>query len=105
MAAMGHTLQVLELRMKPSKQLLIPTRDYCWTRSQRRKSQSSFVCFSLNHGFDLLTQVGFGLVGVAPDASLYMYRIMGCNGGATTDVILQGMERAGEAGVDVISMS
>ncbi|EOO01147.1 putative subtilisin-like protease protein [Phaeoacremonium minimum UCRPA7] len=49
--------------------------------------------------------VGFGIVGVAPEASLYMYRILGCEGGVTDDVIIQGFQAAAEEGVDLISMS
>jgi hypothetical protein len=33
--------------------------------------------------------MGFGLVGVAPEASLYMYRIFGCSGYTTTEMSKQ----------------
>ncbi|KAH8891808.1 subtilisin-like protein, partial [Thozetella sp. PMI_491] len=49
--------------------------------------------------------VGFGITGVAPEATLYMYRVLGCNGGVTDDVMMQGFQRAAEDGVDLISMS
>jgi subtilisin family serine protease len=49
--------------------------------------------------------VGFGVVGVAPDASLYAYRIFSCTGSAADDIIMQAFERAGKDGVDLISMS
>ncbi|TDZ19833.1 Minor extracellular protease vpr [Colletotrichum orbiculare MAFF 240422] len=49
--------------------------------------------------------VGFGIVGVTPDASLYAYRVLGCTGGVTDDIIMQGMEKAASDGVDLISMS
>lgn len=49
--------------------------------------------------------MGFGLVGVAPDATLYAYRIFSCSGSSADDVIMQAFERAGKDGVDVISMS
>jgi len=49
---------------------------------------------------------GFGMTGVAPDASLYMYRIFSCvSDSTTTDVILAAMIQAAADGVDVISMS
>ncbi|KAM0485392.1 hypothetical protein ACHAPX_001378 [Trichoderma viride] len=54
---------------------------------------------------------GFPISGVAPEASLYAYRIFGCGlgGGAreggTTDLVLQAMLKAFEDGVDIISMS
>ncbi|KAI3534954.1 hypothetical protein CABS01_16042 [Colletotrichum abscissum] len=49
--------------------------------------------------------VGFGISGVAPDASLYAYRVLGCSGGVTDDILMQGFERAASDGVDLISMS
>ncbi|KAL6905046.1 peptidase S8/S53 domain-containing protein [Trichoderma evansii] len=54
---------------------------------------------------------GFPISGVAPEASLYAYRIFGCGlgGGAreggTTDLVLQAMLKAFEDGVGIISMS
>ncbi|KAH8798637.1 peptidase S8/S53 domain-containing protein [Xylogone sp. PMI_703] len=48
---------------------------------------------------------GFGLVGVAPEASLGMYRVFGCSGAAPDDIILSAMHRAAEDGADIISMS
>ncbi|KZL82343.1 subtilisin-like protease [Colletotrichum incanum] len=49
--------------------------------------------------------VGFGIVGVAPDASLYAYRVLGCTGGVTDDILMQGFEKAASDGVNLISMS
>ncbi|TDZ32325.1 Minor extracellular protease vpr [Colletotrichum spinosum] len=49
--------------------------------------------------------VGFGIVGVAPDASLYAYRVLECTEGVTNDIIMQGMEKAASDGVDLIGMS
>ncbi|KAL7924620.1 peptidase S8/S53 domain-containing protein [Trichoderma austrokoningii] len=48
---------------------------------------------------------GFGLVGVAPEASLGMYRVFGCEGDSGDDVIMAAMQQAAEDGVDLISMS
>jgi len=63
---------------------------------------------------------GFGLVGVAPEATLGtyiilslatanghkgMYRIFGCEGGADDDIIMKALLKASSDGVDVISMS
>jgi subtilisin family serine protease len=41
--------------------------------------------------------------GVAPNASLYIYRVFGCEG--TTDVVTEAINRAVQDGADVISMS
>ncbi|KAH8596882.1 peptidase S8/S53 domain-containing protein [Bisporella sp. PMI_857] len=50
--------------------------------------------------------VGFGLTGVAPEASLYAYRVFGCLTDATyTDIIISAMIKAAEDKVDIISMS
>ncbi|RFU27661.1 hypothetical protein B7463_g8655, partial [Scytalidium lignicola] len=49
--------------------------------------------------------VGFGLVGVAPEASIYMYRVFSCYGVSSTDILMSAMQRAASDGVDVVSMS
>ncbi|KAH0531110.1 hypothetical protein TsFJ059_005663 [Trichoderma semiorbis] len=54
---------------------------------------------------------GFPVTGVAPEASLYAYRIFGCSGtggerpGGSSDLVLAAMLKAMDDGVDVISMS
>lgn len=49
--------------------------------------------------------VGFGLVGVAPESSIYMYRIFSCYGLTTNEIIIRAMERAADDGADLLSMS
>ncbi|ROW05714.1 hypothetical protein VMCG_05172 [Cytospora schulzeri] len=50
--------------------------------------------------------VGFGLVGVAPEAEIYMYRVFSCEeSGASTDDIIAALDQAHSDGVDVVSMS
>jgi minor extracellular serine protease Vpr len=46
-----------------------------------------------------------GVTGVAPDATLYMYRVFGCNGSTSDDIMIAAMERAFSDGVRVINMS
>jgi subtilisin family serine protease len=48
---------------------------------------------------------GFGLLGVAPEATLGMYRVFSCGGGASNDVVLQSMIDAYNDGADIVSMS
>ena len=49
---------------------------------------------------------GFGMVGVAPEASIYMYRVFSCVYDYTDDdIIMAAMIKAANDGVDVISMS
>lgn len=46
-----------------------------------------------------------GLTGVAPEADLGMYRVFGCSGGVSDDVLLASIAMAAEEGVDIITMS
>ncbi|MGP9538712.1 S8 family serine peptidase [Brachybacterium sp. AOP43-C2-M15] len=45
------------------------------------------------------------VVGAAPGADLMSYRVFGCEGSSSTDVILAAMEQAAVDGVDVVNMS
>ncbi|CAN8105279.1 unnamed protein product [Discula destructiva] len=51
--------------------------------------------------------LGFGLVGVAPEAEIYMYRVFPCDAdtGARSDNIIAALDQAHTDGVDVVSMS
>ncbi|KAL0945034.1 subtilisin-like protease [Colletotrichum truncatum] len=71
------------------------------------------VCLDGGHGTHVAgiiaardpADTGFGIVGVAPDATLYAYRVLGCTGGVTDDILMQGFQKAASDGVDLISMS
>jgi subtilisin family serine protease len=45
------------------------------------------------------------VTGVAPGATLYAYRVFGCNGSTSADVMAAAMERAADDDVDVLNMS
>lgn len=47
----------------------------------------------------------YNISGVAYESELYSYRIFGCAGGTTDDVIIDGLIMAYEAGMDVITLS
>ncbi|EPE07156.1 subtilisin-like protease [Ophiostoma piceae UAMH 11346] len=47
----------------------------------------------------------FGLVGVAPEATLGMYRVFGCDGSADNDIIMLAFQQAVADKVDILSMS
>ncbi|KAH7103016.1 subtilisin-like protein [Auriculariales sp. MPI-PUGE-AT-0066] len=47
----------------------------------------------------------YGILGVAPEATLRMYKIFGCSGGTDTDVIVEALLRAYDEGNDVITLS
>lgn len=49
--------------------------------------------------------VGFGLLGVAPEATLGMYRVFGCSDDTESDIIIQAMLKAQTDGADIITMS
>ena len=44
-------------------------------------------------------------IGVAPDVTIFMYRVFGCNGTSSNDVIIDAIARAFTDGVQIISMS
>lgn len=44
-------------------------------------------------------------IGVAPGATLYMYRIFGCTGGTSTELIIDAMSRAFVDGAQILSLS
>lgn len=46
-----------------------------------------------------------GVVGVAPDAVIGAYRVFGCAGSTTADIMLSAMELSYEDGMDVVNMS
>lgn len=43
--------------------------------------------------------------GVAPDATLYAYRVFGCDGSVSEDIVIKALERAYADGVQVVNMS
>ncbi|KAJ1914367.1 hypothetical protein IWQ60_008832 [Tieghemiomyces parasiticus] len=43
--------------------------------------------------------------GVAPKATLGIYRVMGCNGVARNDVVVSALDRAASDGMDIVNMS
>ncbi|QGX41569.1 S8 family serine peptidase [Permianibacter aggregans] len=59
------------------------------------------------HGTHVAGIVGANgtLKGVAPDATLGAYRVFGCYGSTTADIMLAAMERAYEDGMQVLNMS
>jgi subtilisin family serine protease len=48
---------------------------------------------------------GGGVTGIAPGVTFHVYRVFGCAGSSTDDVLLAAMERALADGVDVVNMS
>jgi len=45
------------------------------------------------------------VTGVAPDATLFAYRVFGCNGSTDSDIMIAAMERAYADGAQVVNMS
>ena len=48
---------------------------------------------------------GSGVVGVAPEASLYAIKVLDADGGGTPDAIVDGLQWAAEHGMDVVNLS
>jgi minor extracellular serine protease Vpr len=46
-----------------------------------------------------------GVTGVAPEATIYAYRVFGCVGSTDSDIMAAAMERAADDGVQVVNMS
>jgi minor extracellular serine protease Vpr len=46
-----------------------------------------------------------GVTGVAPEATIYAYRVFGCVGSTDADIMAAAMERAADDGVRVVNMS
>ena len=61
----------------------------------------------VGHGTHVAGIIGAngGIRGVAPDVTLGSYRVFGCNGATSTDVMLAAMERVYRDGADVLNMS
>jgi minor extracellular serine protease Vpr len=61
----------------------------------------------LGHGTHVAGIIGGngGIRGVAPDVTFASYRVFGCNGATSTDVMLAAMERVYRDGADVLNMS
>ncbi len=57
------------------------------------------------HVSGIVAANGGGVKGVAPKASLAMYRVFGCTGTSSSEVILEALERAYADGVQVINQS
>jgi minor extracellular serine protease Vpr len=62
-------------------------------------------CFG--HGTHVAGIIGANgfVTGVAPDVKIGAYRVFGCEGSTTTDVMIAAMERALHDGMDVVNMS
>ena len=45
------------------------------------------------------------IVGVAPDATISAYRVFGCSGSTSSEVLAAAMARAASDGMDVVNMS
>ncbi|KAK4065071.1 uncharacterized protein Triagg1_8707 [Trichoderma aggressivum f. europaeum] len=88
--------------------------DYDGTNSPMPSPDPLATCPSGGHGTHTLgilamedpDDVGFGVVGGAPDATIGAYRVLSCPGfGTPNDIIISAMLRAAEDGADVLSIS
>lgn len=56
-------------------------------------------------GMQDLPNSTFGLVGVAPEAEIGMYRVFGCSGSADSDIMILAFQQAVTDKVDILSLS
>ncbi|KAG9246347.1 peptidase S8/S53 domain-containing protein [Calycina marina] len=70
------------------------------------------ICYGGGHGTHISEILGmnsvlgqFNTVGVAPEASLYMYRAFNCQSKGGSDAIVAAMPKAQADGVDIVNMS
>jgi subtilisin family serine protease len=58
----------------------------------------------MGHG-TLVTNIAAGYEGIASQANIGAYRVFGCDGDATDDIIIAAIERAIAEGMDIINLS
>ncbi|MGG0175854.1 S8 family serine peptidase [Gottfriedia acidiceleris] len=84
-----------------------------WVKAGKPGGSSGAANYETEHGTHVSgTIVGqgkntseFATTGIAPDADLYVYRVLGPGGSGTTDGILAGIDRAVADGMDIMSLS
>ncbi|WP_179886949.1 S8 family serine peptidase [Bacillus sp. AFS088145] len=84
-----------------------------WVKAGKPGGSSGAANYVTEHGTHVSgTIVGqgknaseFATTGIAPDADLYVYRVLGPGGSGTTDGILAGIDRAVADGMDIMSLS
>lgn len=83
-----------------------------WQASNKPESNGSSVYYTAHGTHVSGTIVGqnkndseVSVVGVAPDADLYMYRVLGPYGSGATEGVLAGIDKAVQDGMDVINLS
>ncbi|WHY79980.1 S8 family serine peptidase [Neobacillus sp. WH10] len=83
-----------------------------WKKSGKPEISSGRIYYT-EHGTHVAGIIGgrgvadseYKMVGAAPEADLYAYRVLGAYGSGTTDDIIAGIDRAVNDGMDVINMS
>ncbi|PEJ52241.1 hypothetical protein CN692_22060 [Bacillus sp. AFS002410] len=83
-----------------------------WKKSGKPEISNSAPYYT-EHGTHVAGIIGgrgkadneYKMVGAAPEADIYSYRVLGPYGSGTTDAIIAGLDRAVSDGMDVINMS
>ncbi|MFF2876517.1 S8 family serine peptidase [Gottfriedia sp. NPDC057991] len=85
-----------------------------WKKSgQPETNASSGTTYYTEHGTHVAGIIGgrgkadseYKMLGAAPEADLYSYRVLGPYGSGTTDAIMAGIDRAVKDGMDVLNLS
>ncbi|EHL03842.1 putative Major intracellular serine protease [Glarea lozoyensis 74030] len=68
------------------------------------------TCYAGGHGTHVAGIIGmesgsrgFDIEGVAPEATIFMYRVTGCGSGGSTDALIKVFTKAFEDGVDIVT--
>ncbi|KAI9473763.1 MAG: peptidase S8/S53 domain-containing protein [Benjaminiella poitrasii] len=77
-----------------------PPLDNCGSQSENSSGHGTHVA-----GILVGNDTSKGFIGVAPNATLGMWRVFGCNGGTSSEIIMKAMVEAEKARCDVINMS
>ncbi|PEJ49318.1 hypothetical protein CN692_22995 [Bacillus sp. AFS002410] len=83
-----------------------------WKKSKQPELNNGSAYYT-EHGTHVAGIIGgrgkadseYKMVGAAPEADIYSYRVLGPYGSGTTDAIIAGIDRAVKDGMDVINMS
>ncbi|MFP7299014.1 S8 family serine peptidase [Neobacillus niacini] len=84
-----------------------------WKKTTRPEYSPNGSAYYTSHGTHVSGTIAgqnkndseVSVVGVAPDADLYVYRVLGPYGSGTTEGVIAGIEKAVEDGMDVMNLS
>ncbi|MEH7011499.1 S8 family serine peptidase [Neobacillus niacini] len=84
-----------------------------WKKTTRPEYSPTGSAYYTSHGTHVSGTIAgqnkndseVSVVGVAPDADLYVYRVLGPYGSGTSEAVIAGIEKAVEQGMDIMNLS